>query len=111
MQMTKEEFLELIYADGVRWIARNDEALCMDESAIAETITVNLLADLVDKHPGTVAEDIVSRRKYIFSDRKIPDDIADAILKGTAIHMAILEPDASGDAQERAQAGLPFKAP
>lgn len=51
------------YRYGVRWIAENDEAECMDVEEVAGFISTLLLADLFGKDPDEVARAIVKARR------------------------------------------------
>lgn len=47
---------------GVRWIAENDEPVCMDARATAFFVTSLLLADLFGVEPERVGRDVVRMR-------------------------------------------------
>ena len=51
------------YLDAVEWIALNDEPTITTIDAVAESISVQLTADLFDKRPVDVALDIVTFRQ------------------------------------------------
>lgn len=51
------------YLAAVQWIADNDESAEMDPGVIAHQTTVLLLADLTGNDPGTVALDVVLKRR------------------------------------------------
>jgi len=48
---------------AIEWVAINDEPTDMDEETISEQLTVQLIADLFDKHPITIAERIIEWRE------------------------------------------------
>jgi len=50
------------YRFGVMWIALNDEPLDMDVDSVAGFISTLLLADLHEKDPKVVAQDIIKYR-------------------------------------------------
>lgn len=53
------------YRYGVKWIALNDEPLDENVDSVAGYISTLLLADLFNKVPRVVAEDIVKFRKTV----------------------------------------------
>jgi hypothetical protein len=53
------------FAEGIEWIAFNDEPLDMDAEHVAEQPTTLLLADLFDEEPIDVAEKIVDARRKL----------------------------------------------
>jgi hypothetical protein len=50
------------YRAGVAWIGENDEPGEADPEAVAELISVMLLADLFDVEPARVASDVLAYR-------------------------------------------------
>jgi len=55
------------YRVGVAWIALNDEPEDLDASNVAGYISTTLLADLFDKDPEKVGEDVVRYRERVES--------------------------------------------
>lgn len=53
----------LMYRDGVRWIAINEADGVYDPALLSETAAVRLLASLFSKDTKAVAEDIISMRE------------------------------------------------
>lgn len=51
------------YANGVVWIAVNDEPTCRDRDEIMGQLTVVLLADLFGRDPEIVADDVIAARE------------------------------------------------
>ena len=53
------------YKFGVNWIAQNDETGETDQGAVADLVSVMLLADLAGKTPEQVAKDVLKARKPV----------------------------------------------
>jgi hypothetical protein len=51
-----------LYQEAVEWIAHADEAAVTDAVAVANRLTVRLVADLYDARPHEVALDVVAVR-------------------------------------------------
>ena len=53
------------YKFGVNWIAQNDETGETDQGAVADLVSVMLLADLAGKTPEQVAKDVLKARNPV----------------------------------------------
>jgi len=51
--------------DAIRWIARNDEPQCFDETEVESLVTVNLIADLFGKPAEEIANAVINTRRGI----------------------------------------------
>ena len=54
------------YHSGVNWIAHNDDEHERDLTTIEQQITVLMLADMFERPPEHVAEDVLKRRVTLF---------------------------------------------
>ena len=54
--------LYLRYKKAIEWIALNDEPLCNDEYEIVGMISIELVADVFNKMPIHVADDVLKYR-------------------------------------------------
>lgn len=50
------------YRKAIQWIANNDEPITIDLEIMSEQLTVVLVADLFNKAPEKVAQDVINRR-------------------------------------------------
>jgi hypothetical protein len=61
--MARKKTVVPTYFNAVAWVALNDDTECMDAEQIQEQISAVLVADLFEKEPAEVAQDIIRLRK------------------------------------------------